>query len=92
MEDRWVDSPLERREQMNKFQNGGDRPGDTHLFLFSTRAGGLARGINLTAADTIMFYDQGWVGFCLFLVGVIRVDRSYVIASSDRHTSAGSSP
>jgi ATP-dependent DNA helicase len=61
MEDRWVDSPLERREQMNKFQNGGDRPGDPHLFLFSTRAGVL--GINLTAAYTVIFYDQDWVGF-----------------------------
>jgi DNA helicase INO80 len=28
------------------------------VFLLSTRAGGL--GINLTAADTVVFYDQDW--------------------------------
>ncbi|KAF9530771.1 SNF2 family N-terminal domain-containing protein [Crepidotus variabilis] len=31
---------------------------DPQLFLLSTRAGGL--GINLTAADTVIFYDQDW--------------------------------
>lgn len=51
--------PLERREQMEKFQNGGDKPDAPILFLLSTRAGGL--GINLTAADTVIFYDQDWV-------------------------------
>lgn len=44
---------------MNKFQSGGDGPDAPHLFLLSTRAGGL--GINLTAADTVIFYDQDWV-------------------------------
>ena len=28
------------------------------IFLLSTRAGGL--GINLTAADTVVFYDSDW--------------------------------
>lgn len=31
---------------------------DIFVFLLSTRAGGL--GINLTAADTVIFYDHDW--------------------------------
>lgn len=50
--------PMERREAMNRFQNGGDDPDAPSLFLLSTRAGGL--GINLVAADTVIFYDQDW--------------------------------
>ncbi|KAF7329504.1 SNF2 family DNA-dependent ATPase [Mycena kentingensis (nom. inval.)] len=50
--------PLERRDQMDIFQNGGDKPGAPKLFLLSTRSGGL--GVNLTAADTVIFYDQDW--------------------------------
>ena len=57
--------PMERREAMNRFQNGGDDPEAPSLFLLSTRAGGL--GINLVAADTVIFYDQDWV--CVFLDG-----------------------
>jgi ATP-dependent DNA helicase len=51
-------APMERREQMNKFQQGGNSHDAPKLFLLSTRAGGL--GINLTAADTVIFYDQDW--------------------------------
>jgi len=50
--------PLERRAEMDRFQRGGDEPDAPRLFLLSTRAGGL--GINLTAADTVVFYDQDW--------------------------------
>ncbi|KAM0750458.1 hypothetical protein T439DRAFT_326425 [Meredithblackwellia eburnea MCA 4105] len=45
----------ERRELMNKF-NAPD--GTCRLFLLSTRAGGV--GINLVAADTVIFYDSDW--------------------------------
>lgn len=31
---------------------------DIFIFLLSTRAGGL--GINLTAADVVIFYDSDW--------------------------------
>jgi ATP-dependent DNA helicase len=55
--------PLERRAEMDRFQKGGNKPDAPRLFLLSTRAGGL--GINLTAADTVVFYDQDWVSFFL---------------------------
>ncbi|ORY32001.1 SNF2 family N-terminal domain-domain-containing protein [Naematelia encephala] len=46
-----------RREQMEEFNNGkGDDA--CKLFLLSTRAGGL--GVNLVAADTVIFFDQDW--------------------------------
>ena len=38
-------------------ENNCCRP-DLFIFLLSTRAGGL--GINLTAADTVIFYDHDW--------------------------------
>ncbi|KZV67013.1 hypothetical protein PENSPDRAFT_636331 [Peniophora sp. CONT] len=51
-------SALDRRKEMERFQTGGDAPDAPCLFLLSTRSGGL--GINLTAADTVVFYDQDW--------------------------------
>merc|ERR1712020_869990 len=36
----------------------GQQRDDIFAFLLSTRAGGL--GINLTAADTVIFYDSDW--------------------------------
>ena len=54
--------PEDRRDQMNLFQ--GNSPDAPSLFLLSTRAGGL--GINLTAADTVIFYDQDWVNSFIF--------------------------
>ncbi|KAL8705003.1 MAG: hypothetical protein Q9201_001848 [Fulgogasparrea decipioides] len=44
----------DRRDTVHDFQT---KP-DIFVFLLSTRAGGL--GINLTAADTVIFYDSDW--------------------------------
>ncbi|BES93040.1 DNA helicase [Nesidiocoris tenuis] len=44
----------DRRDMVADFQNRAD----IFVFLLSTRAGGL--GINLTAADTVIFYDSDW--------------------------------
>ncbi|XHG00379.1 Putative DNA helicase ino80 [Aspergillus wentii] len=44
----------DRRDTVADFQS---RP-EIFVFLLSTRAGGL--GINLTAADTVIFYDSDW--------------------------------
>eukprot|EP00897_Mesotaenium_endlicherianum_P002362 jgi/Mesen1/2153/ME000152S01239 len=45
---------MDRRDMVKDFQQ---RP-DIFVFLLSTRAGGL--GINLTAADTVIFYESDW--------------------------------
>lgn len=50
-----------RREEVRRFQESGDAKDAPRLFLLSTRAGGL--GLNLVAADTVIFYDQDWVRF-----------------------------
>ena len=44
----------DRRDMVNGFQNSDE----IFTFLLSTRAGGL--GVNLTAADTVIFYDNDW--------------------------------
>lgn len=44
----------DRRDMVSDWQTKSD----IFIFLLSTRAGGL--GINLTAADTVIFYDSDW--------------------------------
>ena len=44
----------DRRDMVNDWQTRQD----LFVFVLSTRAGGL--GINLTAADTVIFYDSDW--------------------------------
>eukprot|EP00834_Sanchytrium_tribonematis_P004722 NODE_248_length_11794_cov_0.876015.p1 type:complete len:968 gc:universal NODE_248_length_11794_cov_0.876015:6797-9700(+) len=44
----------ERNEKVQKFQDNDE----LFIFILSTRAGGV--GINLTSADTVIFYDQDW--------------------------------
>lgn len=55
----WQTKSVQRHVNFNEitylFLSG--RP-DLFIFLLSTRAGGL--GINLTAADTVIFYDSDW--------------------------------
>ena len=46
-------STKNRAEPVDKFQNG-----EVPLFLLSLKAGGI--GLNLTAADTVIHYDQWW--------------------------------
>ena len=43
-----------RKELVDEWQNNKD----VFIFILSTRAGGV--GINLTAADTVIFYDSDW--------------------------------
>ncbi|KAJ3012156.1 putative DNA helicase ino80 [Thoreauomyces humboldtii] len=47
-------SIFDRRDLVNDWQS---KP-ELFVFMLSTRAGGL--GINLTAADTVIFYDSDW--------------------------------
>lgn len=44
----------DRRDMVSEFQHNPK----IFVFLLSTRAGGL--GVTLTAADTVIFYDNDW--------------------------------
>jgi DNA helicase INO80 len=44
----------DRRDMVHDFQMNED----IFIFLLSTRAGGI--GINLTAADTVIFFESDW--------------------------------
>lgn len=56
------DTKLEEREiAVNEFNENPN----VFIFLLSTRAGGL--GLNLTSADTVIFYDRDWVLFCFYI-------------------------
>lgn len=45
----------DRRDMVNDFQKPASK---VFVFLLSTRAGGL--GVTLTAANTVIFYDNDW--------------------------------
>lgn len=48
-------STEERKEMVNNFN---DESTDVHVFLLTTRAGGL--GVNLQTADTVIIFDSDW--------------------------------
>lgn len=48
----------ERAAQIEKFNSAKGIRNSIPVFLLTTRAGGL--GINLTSADTVIFYDSDW--------------------------------
>lgn len=72
-------TPLDRRAEMDRFNQGGDDPEAPRLFLLSTRSGGL--GINLVAADTVIFYDQDWASLDCML-WYRRADSSFIESSN----------
>ena len=53
----WLDGSSKIHERLDMVADFQQRQ-DIFVFLLSTRAGGL--GINLTAADTVIFYDSDW--------------------------------
>jgi len=49
---------VERAAQIERFNSAKGTRNSISVFLLTTRAGGL--GINLTSADTVIFYDSDW--------------------------------
>lgn len=78
----------ERRDMVTDWQT---KP-ELFIFLLSTRAGGL--GINLTAADTVIFYDSDWNPSVStrFTRRVLLASHLTLVLLSERRSSYGSSP
>ncbi len=54
----WFNVTVRLHHQFKHFLSYLSHRQDIFVFLLSTRAGGL--GINLTAADTVIFFDSDW--------------------------------
>jgi ATP-dependent DNA helicase len=53
-----IDGSVKLHDRQRQIKDFNDPNSNLHIFLLSTRAGGL--GINLTAADTCIIYDSDW--------------------------------
>eukprot|EP01116_Phalansterium_solitarium_P016635 TRINITY_DN3900_c0_g1_i1.p1 TRINITY_DN3900_c0_g1~~TRINITY_DN3900_c0_g1_i1.p1 ORF type:complete len:679 (+),score=221.65 TRINITY_DN3900_c0_g1_i1:146-2182(+) len=53
-----LDGSVRGEERFLAVKNFSSQGAETFVFLLSTRAGG--QGLNLTAADTVIFYDSDW--------------------------------
>lgn len=73
-------SQVDRQAQIDEFMTS-----NVPVFLLSTRAGGL--GLNLTAADTVIFYDSDWV--TLYSLNLVLLLTLYLESTSG---SAGTRP
>ena len=53
-----IDGSTKQDERVEMIRDFNNPNSSTHIFLLSTRAGGL--GINLASADTVIFFDSDW--------------------------------